>query len=281
MYPVLIGSRALHYWNPNASIKNDTDWDVISYKNHKGCEVHNPDILNNRSMTGYRSNSAKVILPDGDEAFVMSPLGLAIIKRSHLWRDLSFNKHVIHYHKYGLANELKSKLHIDIVQRDLEIRTNDTMALFPQYQPNLNQTVENFFDDAVIKIFDHDYLHSVVAFYEKPLYTKMQVDKTKAWCEKSMWDCFSHEDKIKCIAEEAMVIALERFIIPSQWKANSKVSFIKSLNKVCTTLCSGWFRDYAIDHYTEVIELFNNQSFELFKVILKGKLNEKYGSISP
>ena len=263
MYPVLIGSRALNYWKPERKITPCTDWDVISYGQHAGCEVHDPNLVNNNRIVGYASNRW-VTLPDGTEARVMSMLGLAIIKRSHLWRDLSFQKHIADFHKHGLKqvlDEVDKNKH-PIVQIDLEERTQSTHKEFPQGHPNLMQPVAEFFDDAVTKKYDHDVLHEMFAYYDKPLYTRLQKNPELAWCSKDLWYNLSPDDKVKCIAEEVQVIAAERFLIPKDWNFPHKLAFIKALDKVCTTLCSGYFRDAAIDFYPEVINLFDKSRFD-------------------
>lgn len=262
MQPVLIGSRALAYWNPEMKLKPDTDWDVISYAHHEGCEVHDPDFLNNKQMLDYSSNRI-VKLPDGTNATVMFPLGLAIIKRSHLWRNLSFDKHITMYHKFGLADLIKEFGKTDIVQKDLQARIDMTKKAFPQRNPNLMQTKEDFFDDAVTKKYDHDYLHELFAYYDKPLYTRMLRDKNLAWCNKDQWETFTHEDQLKCVAEETYVIAAERFLIPNNWNFPSKLAYMKALTKVCTTLTSGWFRDKAIDFYPEIVNLYDKKKFHV------------------
>ena len=35
----------------------------------------------------------------------------------------------------------------------------------------------------------------------------------------------------------------------------SRIACDKALEKVCTTLTSGWFRDFAIDNYPEIFNL--------------------------
>ena len=35
--------------------------------------------------------------------------------------------------------------------------------------------------------------------------------------------------------------------------------------KVCTTLTSGWFRDFAIDNYPEILKLYDHSKFEYVK----------------
>ena len=268
MQSVLIGSRALAYWNPALEIKPETDWDVISYDFHEGCEVHHPDFLNNKEMMQY-STSSLVDLPDGNSARVMSLLGLAIIKRSHLWRDLSFDKHITMYHKFGLADYLEEFGKTDIVQKDLQTRTDMTRKAFPQRNPNLMQTKEDFFDDAVTKKYDHDYLHELFAYYDKPLYTRMLKDNNLAWCSKHQWETFTHEDQLLCVAEEAYVIATERFLIPNDWKYNSKLAYLKALKKICTTLTSGWFRDKAIDYYPDLVNLYDQKKFSVVQFALQ------------
>lgn len=264
MNNLLIGSRALNYWFPEVTISEDTDWDVISYEPIEGCEWHNPGILNNSEVQRYVSSHV-ICLPSTGTARVVIPSGLALIKRSHLHRSLSFQKHITHYHKHLAPYRSWSDEDIQF----LEDRTHLTKEQFLQGNPNLMQSKEDFFDDAVEKKYDHDYLHELFAYYEKPLYTKLLRQEGLAWCERDKWNLLPHRDKLKCIAEETQVIAAERFMIPNNWNYPSKLAYMKALEKVCTTLCSGWFRDYAIDHYPEVLEMYNKEKFEQVKLILE------------
>lgn len=265
MTNLLIGSRALNYWFPSQQIKDSTDWDVISDKPIEGCEWHDINFLNNSEVFQY-STPTKVYLPNGETAQVVKPLGLTLIKRSHLWRDLSFGKHITHYHKalapYRTWGESDKKF--------LEDRIALTKKEFPQGNPNLMQSKEDFFDDGVKKQYDHDYLHELFAYQEKPLYTKLLREEGLAWCEKDKWETLSFEEKVLCVSEEVQVIATERMLIPNDWNYPSKLAYMKALQKVCTTLCSNWFRDFAIDFYPEVLLEYNPVRFETVKHILKG-----------
>lgn len=260
MKNILIGSRALAYWCPDFKLKDNADWDVISDEPIEGTEWHDPDLLNNRAFGRYATNVK--VWHNGEILYVMDMFGLAIIKRSHLWRDLSFQKHITMYHKHLVW---ATQLWTDTDRQLMKDRAYMTRIAYPQGNPNLMQSKEAFFDDAVTKKYDHDHLHELVAYYDKPLYTKLLRDPTLAWCEKDLWLGLHHEDKIKCIAEEAHVIAIERFMVPNSWKYPSKLAYIKAVDKVCTTLCSGWFRDYAIDHYPEVVQSFNQDKFNHVK----------------
>lgn len=253
----LIGSRALNYWL-NLPNKPDADWDVVSTAAIEGAEHHKLLFLNNKQICEAYKTTCFVNAPNGEVLNIVSMKGLAIIKRSHLWRALSFDKHIAHYHLKGLSRYFVDN---QLYQQRLTL----SYEAFKQWKPNLNKSVEDFFDDAVVKIYNHDWLHEVVAYYDKPLYTKLQKDATKAWCSQDLWYNLTHEDKIKCVAEETKVIAIERFLVPREWVVSSRLSYMRALEKVCTTLCSGWFRDFAIDNYPLVVAEYKSADFEGYK----------------
>ena len=252
MKPVLIGSRALSHWL-GTEPRKEADWDVISEEHISGTEWHRPEFLNNRNMAENYITSETVQTGSGELVWVMSMAGLAIIKRSHLWRDLSFQKHITHYHRHLKPYFRPNQDYVD--------RLELTKKEFPQGNPNLNQMNEDFFSDAVTKLYNHDWLHELFAYGDRPLYTRMQPDPAKAWCDKKGWDIFTHTERLNCIAEEAFVIATERFMVPNKWNYDSKRAFLKAVDKICTTLCSGWFRDYAIDNYPEVVSRYDKLKF--------------------
>jgi hypothetical protein len=84
-----------------------------------------------------------------------------------------------------------------------------------------------------------------------------------------MWDLFSYEDKCRCVLEEAYVIALERRILPALYGGSSVWSTASealdwALMRICTNLCSGWFRDFATRNYPEIRELASTSYVEAF-----------------
>jgi len=66
---------------------------------------------------------------------------------------------------------------------------------------------------------------------------------------------------VKCVLEESYVIALERKIIPMlngiSEPISSKDAFNWSLMRICTTLCSGWFREFATDNWSKIINFYD------------------------
>lgn len=248
MRNVLVGSQALSILTDRKfRCKETSDWDVISESPIPGTEWHDPGIMCNRELAKNYSTDQTVDF-NGHTLHVMSMTGLAIMKRSHLWRTVGFDKHIIHYHKWLKPNTQFTDTDLDLIGR----RSDAHREMFGDRRPSLNMSVDEFFDDAVKKKYDHDRIHELVAFGDRPLYESLQRDSSKAWCERDLWDSLSYDLKLKCVAEEIMVIAIERFMIPSGWTHSPKSAYNKALTKVCTNLTSGWFRDFAIDNHREL-----------------------------
>ena len=53
-----------------------------------------------------------------------------------------------------------------------------------------------------------------------------------------------------------MVIALERYLIPMISK-NKEASYHLALNRICTSLNKGWFRQFAIDNYPRLSKIYS------------------------
>jgi hypothetical protein len=70
------------------------------------------------------------------------------------------------------------------------------------------------------------------------------------------------------VYEESCVLALERSQIPFP-DASPRKSFEYALMKVCTSITSGFFREWAWEHYDDVLALYNelgeNDYIERFK----------------
>lgn len=257
MTPVLVGSRAINFWLPEFSIKPNTDWDIISDEPISGAEHHNANFLNNRDFAEKFSSDEQVDF-EGMKISVMSLTGLALMKRSHLWRTLGFQKHITHFHKW-LSPFVSYEGDFGILYQNREELTRKE---FGRGSPSLMKSKQEFFDDAVNKTYDHDWLHELVAFSDRPMYERMLREFGLVWCEKSKWDRFTQTEKLQCVLEETYVIALERFLLTENQKIPHKLAFFKSLEKVCTTLCSGWFRDFAIDFYPDLCIMYDQTKLE-------------------
>ena len=191
------------------------------------------------------------------------------LKKSHIHFNtapIKFAKHIKDYcflYDKLINDKLSNITKINFKETELRIGKLKT--------PSLNKSVKEFFkqsDGLVKSFFVHDDIHIAVAHYDKPLYQRMQYDLLQAKCEKVLWEKFTFEEKCKCVLEETMVIALERKILPmifGKGKYFTSDEALKwALMRVCTTLCSGWFREFATNNYFKILDYSNPNYVENF-----------------
>lgn len=84
-------------------------------------------------------------------------------------------------------------------------------------------------------------------------------------CDKGMF--FDSAEIIRDLAvlEESYVLALERSLVPFPGGKTPKEAFDMALMKVCTSITSGWFREYAWEHYDAVQAMYNDNYVEKFQ----------------
>lgn len=170
------------------------------------------------------------------------------LKRSHRHKPRRWHKHIRDYH------ELKQ------VCKDRDALAHITKKREQEYTlktPSLDKTVDEFFDDSVSnRVFIHDQIHEVMAHGERPLYESIRISPDRVTCSLAKWEALSPEDRLSCVKEEAYVIALERAIIPMLFSGGKQADPTKALYwalmRICTTLCSGWFRDFATENYPAI-----------------------------
>lgn len=207
---------------------------------------------------------------DNDKTIASKTI-LYAIKAGHItYPHRKWDQHIADYH--ALRNILKSNTTLD--SYTVEYLTKLHKASTAQHHgkqrlPKLKGTSkEDFFDDSVTKYIDHDIIHQWMAHKEKPMYSYMQKDDTVE-CHEDLWKSFSQLEKVQCVLEECYVIASERHIIPAakqnKLPPNAFEVFKHALMRVCTTLCSGWFRQFAIDNYYDILNSYDHNYVKRIK----------------
>jgi hypothetical protein len=79
--------------------------------------------------------------------------------------------------------------------------------------------------------------------------------------------------KLNCVKEEAMTIALERYLIPMLSK-NQETSYNLALAKICTMSTKGWFHQFAIDNYPKLSNLDKDLLSITYDIINKYSLKQ-------
>jgi hypothetical protein len=82
------------------------------------------------------------------------------------------------------------------------------------------------------------------------------VYKVKA--SKALFEGLPEMVKLRGVLEEAQVLALERAVIPHG--TDKDKAFKIALEKVCTSVTSGWFREFAWENYDDVMNLYYTEA---------------------
>lgn len=197
-------------------------------------------------------------------------------KKSHIHYAIHYDKNMADY------TLLKGVANSDALERYKEyydLRCQEIKDRVSKKPPKLNRTNKEFFDrsqNVVGYVFVHDDIHEAIKHYDRPVYEMMKTDFSKAWCEKDMFHNLPHLYKIRCVQEEAYVIALERYIVLRKGNFdNPQLAYKAALQRICTTLCSGFFRDFAVEHYYEILNAYDNSYVDTFKnKVAQGLVNK-------
>jgi hypothetical protein len=140
--------------------------------------------------------------------------------------------------------------------------------------PKLDVTKDKFFNgDNIPYIFDHDDIHKAIKHLDMPAYEYYKSNDKEVFCSKKLFMGCNEEIKLYGVLEESYVLALERSQIPLPGKWSPRKSFEYALEKVSTSITSGWFREYAYDNYYKVLNLYNdNYVSNFWKAVDDGKV---------
>jgi hypothetical protein len=109
----------------------------------------------------------------------------------------------------------------------------------------------DFFDDGVRRKYDHDSVHYSVAYGDRPLYEQflkappsVMIDMEKVWSA-------DHETIVRLFREEVYATALERVIIPSEYRASPGAAYQWALRRTITSLTKGRSAQFIVSNYRE------------------------------
>lgn len=132
--------------------------------------------------------------------------------------------------------------------------------------PKLNQDKREFFTDSVPYVYDHDDIHQAVKHLAKPAYQYYMQDGAEVMCSREKFEALPEFVRLLGVLEESYVLALERAIIPHGTEA--KRAFDIALEKVCTSITSGWFREFAYKNYDKVQAMYHEGFVDKFSEAL-------------
>lgn len=291
----LIGSRAAKHWDHN--FRSPKDWDfIVTFKESNeiiknlGKRIENLHISQNGDKIKIKLidktcieleilnfiESDKILLNEQfahistllGGASVLTPEYLFVLKKSHIYWNVNWNKNIEDY--LFMKNNWKmffEEKHHEFYKR----RFYEHKIKFGNSKIDLNMSNDNFFDKSekqVKRDYPHDHLHELVKYYDEPLYKKIKQDQNKALVSKKMWNELNDEQKVQLAKEEAMVIAIERYLLKGE--KDEQKAYEQAIARLATSMTKGWFQDFIIDNYLE-IKLLDQPILKITKALKKKK----------
>lgn len=305
MSHIMVGSSALnyHYGNQVRNPSKDIDF-ICTYdsfkellKYYKTCDVVTScyPLSGNKYVAKLGSgtvlefeiawgngSSSDLILEFEDKTYA-SPEMQYLLKMSHRFRKNSphFNKtmnDILFLRNKGVTIPEK-------YQDLLKLREKET---YNYSHPSLNQSKKDFFsDDGINYKYDHDSIHLTVASLVNsggevtPAYNFMKPEENEVYCSKEMFEGLPENIKLLSVVEESMVLAIERSLVPFPYTKTPEEAFEYALMKVCTSITSGWWREYAWDNYYQALNLFYQTRESGWKYEKSFQLGVEDGTVKP
>ncbi len=214
------------------------------------CEIVKPGSVAEVLWETFCGDSSHVV------EYYMEPQWIYFLKMSH-----RFLKNSPHFYKTMQDIRAMREMGIGfpkdpIVKQLFKQREEET---YTYNHPNLKQNKSNFFETPGVEYkYDHDSLHEAVAIYGDPAYTYYKEDKAEVYCSEEKFNLCPLTIRLAGVVEESMVLALERCLVPYDWNTEPSEAFRMALEKVCTSITSGWFREFSWENYEESLEMFDN-----------------------
>jgi hypothetical protein len=190
--------------------------------------------------------------------------------------DLNFVLKESHKFKKNSPHFLKTMQDLEFLRKNIdENLINETLrgildrrkkATYNYQHPKLNINKQEFFTDSVPYKYDHDTVHEAVKHLDKPAYQYYMQDGVQVMCSSDKFFAQPEIVRLYGVLEESYVLALERAVIPHG--TNPERAFEIALEKVCTSITSGWFREYAYENYFKVKDMYHTSYVDKFNQAL-------------
>lgn len=295
---LVIGSRALEHHGLVGydDIKN-SDWDFIASTNAwqdfkcrmmgAEVEVNTPNVRAFKCHHNGRETYFEAYLFDWTDKsgsnIMLAEYAQTFLKKDNLsgfhWATPEMCLAIKLSHRYKKNNPFfrKTMQHIRFLRNkgvklttplELIVKEREKETLSYNH-PKLDVSKNTFFNDTIYTL-DHDSIHRAVALADRPAYTFYMKDGSEVMTSREKFEALPEAIKLAGVYEETCVLALERSQVPNNFQnVSSEHSFMMALEKVCTSITSGWFREYAWENYHKVVHMYKtlgvNDYIERFK----------------
>lgn len=250
-----MGSTASKHWG--ITKRSPSDFDVwVSTQNEY--QVYNQSsgvdaCLMPSDIMGVLSNHV--------EGGYASPDALYTIKMSHMAWDIFWDKHKREALEMKLCHGCKIIPDLyDVLVTHWKIEHGNKDFL------NLYKTKDKFFTDGVVYVYDHDYLHELVAHPNRPVYESVLKEDYQVAIDHVKFLRLPFEQQVRMFREEISVIAAERWLINP--KTCGKIHWTKAyqmaLRKTVTTLTKNWATEFILMN----LEHFHKPDYRYFEYLI-------------
>lgn len=142
----------------------------------------------------------------------------------------------------------------------LKLREKET---YYYNHPKLGVSKAEFFTDSLTYTYDHDSIHEAVKYYEEPAYKYFSSGEVE--CSEDKFNALADVVKLSAVLEESYVLAIERSLVPHPGIKTPREAFEVALVKVCSSITSGWFREFAWENYSTLVSMYNKNYYKKFQ----------------
>lgn len=246
---MIVGSTAARWWGVGLGAE-DSDLDVMVYDEEmlsvypETCDLH----IVPKEIYDLIYHDSGCTAPDM----------LLTLKMSHFAWGIKWNKtkrHIIALLNLGYEPDMNA--YHTLKNYWTEVHGDKSFL-------SLKMEKDEFFNDHVVYKYDHDYLHSLVAYPNEPMYTRCLADGEAVLISESKFRGLSHVNQVRLFREEVTVIAIERWLTNdvNKGKYSWYESYLMALKKTITTLTKNWANDFMIMNIRELslpqYDLFEN-----------------------
>lgn len=238
MRRLVIGSTAMAALLPGS--REPADLDVFS----PASDAANFPTVQAEATDGFWHESFDAWIPDGTDRLATLD-ELYTVKASHAYWELrngSWQKHM---------NDLVALKRAGAVL-DLELHA----LLYAVWEGkhgrkrvDLSLEADEFFADAVTRIYDHDSIHASVAYGDTAMYEAVLKDGATVAVDMQKVRALPFDDKVRLYREEVYATALERKVIPSGYTCSPRAAYAWALRRTITSLTKGWSARFLVDNY--------------------------------
>lgn len=250
---ILVGSRALAYHEIERTSPKDFDYWVLEGsgipEKRKAHDYHIvPESVFGAVMV--IDNKYSPYVHKDESCLVASEDSLYTIKCSHFQWDIHWEKTKadILWLKAKGCKLIPELYHVLVEHWKKEHGDKSFLSL--------KQDKDDFFNDHVTYVYDHDYIHELVAYPNKPMYTHVLQDGEDVLICKKKFDSLPFNAKVRLFREEIASIAAERWLINPHWKG--KVTWVQAhhfaLKKTIISLTKNWASDFIIHNLEEFVK---------------------------